>query len=156
MRPPRLDSDSPPAPCRSGYESFRAALRQLDKYRADDIWLAIRTHRTRKRIMRRALIAINLARAAMDDAIVDDRRDLDAEPRGMRTRYNAAATDYDRLYHAYGWMRSSAKQLGRARSVTPDQLVENRALSDQLAGAVERKLYALSCKLPRPRRGDGA
>ena len=152
-RPPALTSDrgqKHDAPRPAGYERLRLELRALDKECADSLLRTLRVHRARKVIVQAALSRVNRNRAAMDAAIFEDRRDLDAPPRGVRLSYNSAQSNYDRLYHGYGWLLSSAKQLGVSRAaMTADQhaascdlrdrlTTDTTEFLDQMAGALAR------------------
>ena len=155
MRPAPLTSDrgqkqDDPRP--AGYERLRLELRALDKECADSLLLTLRVHRARKAIVKAALSRVNRNRAEMDAAIFEDHRDLDAPPRGVRLAYNAARSNYDRLYHAYGWLLSSAKQLGVSRAaMTPEQGAASRDLRDRLLADATEYLDQMADALARLR-----
>lgn len=154
MRVTRPDSDRGVAPGeRDGYELLRTELRALDKRRADSIVLSLWTHRARKRALRGAIACVNEARARMDAAIIDDHRNREGHPHSVRAAYLAAQTDYDRLYHGYGWLWQSAKHLGIKRaSVTAEQHKECCAIRDWLLAHASSDLAAAAQKLARAGR----
>jgi hypothetical protein len=109
-RPRHRAAAQAPQAWEDAYSWLMTELRSLDRQRMVSIAFRVSTLRTRRRVKFRAVTCLLSAAASADDLITDDCRDLDAEPRGLRTMLRRARDDYDRMWIARAWLSTSSEQ----------------------------------------------